>query len=285
MAEIINGKLVSAEIRQKIKAEVECFRGSFGRAPGLAVIQVGADPASSVYVRNKHRACLEVGISSFEISLAENTNEDTLVEKINELNDRADVDGILVQLPLPKHISEERVIEAIDESKDVDAFKPANVGKIMIGSYSLLPCTPAGVMELLKYYNVDISGKSCVVIGRSNIVGKPMSLLLLEKNGTVTVCHSKTKNLADITRGADIIVVAVGRPEFLTADMVKAGAVVVDVGINRLGDGRLVGDVKFDEVEKIASLITPVPGGVGPMTITMLLKNTLTPAKNRNKMD
>jgi len=285
MAEIINGKLVSAEIRQKIKAEVECFRGSFGRAPGLAVIQVGADPASSVYVRNKHRACLEVGISSFEISLAENTNEDTLVEKINELNDRADVDGILVQLPLPKHISEERVIEAIDESKDVDAFKPANVGKIMIGSYSLLPCTPAGVMELLKYYNVDISGKSCVVIGRSNIVGKPMSLLLLEKNGTVTVCHSKTKNLADITRGADIIVVAVGRPEFLTADMVKAGAVVVDVGINRLGDGRLVGDVKFDEVEKIASLITPVPGGVGPMTITMLLKNTLTAAKNRNKMD
>ena len=284
MAEIINGKLVSAEVRARIKEEVAAFSSYTGRAPGLAVIQVGSDPASSVYVRNKHKGCLEVGMNSYEISMPEDVSENDLINKITELNKDPSVDGMLVQLPLPKHISEERVINAIDEAKDVDAFKPANVGKIMLGSYDLLPCTPAGVMELLKYYGVSVEGKRCAVIGRSNIVGKPMAMLLLEQNGTVTVCHSRTKELAEVTSSSDIVVVAIGRPEFLTANMVKPGAVIIDVGINRLSDGRLVGDVKFDEVAKVASLITPVPGGVGPMTITMLLKNTLTAAKRRNNI-
>ena len=282
MAEIIDGKLVSKTLRENLKSEVDEFIATSSRTPGLAVILVGNDPASSVYVRNKHRACLEVGITSYQIELPEDTAEDVLLAKIDELNANDAVNGILVQLPLPKHINEEKVINRISPQKDVDAFHPENVGKIMIGKYDFLPCTPAGIVELLKYYNVDIAGKSCAVIGRSNIVGKPMALLLLERNGTVTVCHSKTRNLAEITRNSDIVVVAIGRAEFLTADMVKPGAVIIDVGINRLENGRLVGDVKFDEVSQIASMITPVPGGVGPMTITMLLKNTLSAAKNQN---
>ncbi len=283
MAEIISGKLVSAEVRKNITNEVSEFVAKTGVIPGLAVILVGNNPASAVYVRNKHKACLEVGMNSYEITMTEDTTEEALLAKIKELNNDPAVHGILVQLPLPKHIDEEKVINSIDPSKDVDAFHPQNVGKIMIGNYDFLPCTPAGVMELLKFYNVDIKGKECVIIGRSNIVGKPMALLLLAENGTVTVCHSKTVDLSSITRRADILVVAIGRADFVTADMVKPGAVVIDVGINRKDDGKLCGDVKFDEVEKIASKITPVPGGVGPMTITMLLKNTLTAAKKHSK--
>ena len=278
---IIDGKEVSAKLRQDIKLQVEEFTSSTGKTPGLAVILVGNNPASAVYVRNKHKACLETGINSYQIELPEAISEDELLLKIDELNADSNVNGILVQLPLPRHISEEKVINRISPEKDVDAFHPQNVGKIMIGNYSFLPCTPAGIIELLNYYNVDIESKSCVVIGRSNIVGKPMALLLLEKNGTVTICHSRTKGLKDICLSADIIVVAIGKPEFLTADMVKPGAVIIDVGINRLDDGRLVGDVSFADVSKVASMITPVPGGVGPMTITMLLKNTLTAAKNQ----
>ncbi len=279
MVKIIDGKFVSAKIREQISQDVSEFTKKYGYAPGLAVVVVGSDPASAVYVRNKHRACLDVGITSYQIALPEQTDEQTLLNKIDELNNDKNVHGILVQLPLPKHINEEKIIERISPIKDVDAFHPANVGRIMIGKYSFLPCTPAGIIALLDYYKVEIEGKRCVVVGRSNIVGKPMSLLLLEKNGTVTVCHSRTKNLGDITREADILVVAIGKPNFLTADMVKEGAVVIDVGINRLADGKLAGDVQYDEVEKIASMITPVPGGVGPMTITMLLKNTLAAAK------
>ena len=243
MAEIISGKIVSQKVREEIKSEVQAFSAKYGTKPGLAVIVVGNDPASAVYVRNKHKACLDVGITSYQIELPEETREDELLTKIDALNADPKVNGILVQLPLPKHISEQKVINRISPSKDVDAFHPENVGKITIGSYELLPCTPAGIMELLRHYNVEVAGKRCAVIGRSNIVGKPMALLLTEKNGTVTLCHSRTKNLADITKDADIIVVAIGKPEFLTADMVKEGAVVIDVGINRLADGRLVGDV------------------------------------------
>jgi methylenetetrahydrofolate dehydrogenase (NADP+)/methenyltetrahydrofolate cyclohydrolase len=282
MAEIISGKIVSEKLRLELKDSISKFIVESGHTPGLAVVLVGEDPASRVYVRNKHKACLEVGINSYEINLPGDTTEEKLISVIDELNSDNNVDGILVQLPLPKHINEERVINRINPNKDVDAFSPANVGKIMIGNYTFLPCTPAGVMELLKHYNIAIEGKNCVVVGRSNIVGKPMAMLLLEKNGTVTVCHSRTQNIGEICRYADIIVVAVGRAGFLKADMVKPGAVVIDVGINRGTDGKLYGDVAFDEVEKIASYITPVPGGVGPMTITMLLKNTLSAAKNQN---
>ncbi len=280
MAEIIDGKLVSNKLREELKVEIENFKNEFGITPGLAVIMVGDNPASAVYVRNKHKACADVGITSYQIELPAETSEDELLSKIDELNADKNVHGILVQLPLPKHISEEKVINRICADKDVDAFHPINVGKIMIGNYSFLPCTPAGIMELLRYYNVDITGKKCVVVGRSNIVGKPMALLLLEKHGTVTVCHSRTRELSEITKAADILVVAIGKAGFLTADMVKDGAVVIDVGINRLPDGRLSGDVDFEAVAEHASLITPVPGGVGPMTITMLLKNTLTAAKS-----
>ena len=281
MAELISGKIVSQKVRGEIASDVEAFKAEFGYAPGLAVVLVGNDPASAVYVRNKHKGCLEVGITSYQIEMPEETSEDELLAKIDELNSNPKVNGILVQLPLPKHINEDKVINRISPKKDVDAFHPENVGRIVIGNYDFLPCTPAGIVELLKHYNVEIQGKSCCVVGRSNIVGKPMALLLTERNGTVTLCHSKTQNLADITKNSDILVVAIGKPEFLTADMVKDGAVVIDVGINRLSDGRLVGDVKFDEVEKKASMITPVPGGVGPMTITMLLRNTLTAAKKQ----
>ncbi len=280
MAEMISGKLVSSEVRKALTAEIQCFKDKTGIAPGLAVILVGNNPASAVYVRNKHKACLEVGINSYEITMPEETTEEELLSKIDELNRDDKVHGILVQLPLPKHISEDRVINSINPAKDVDAFHPVNVGKIVSGKYDFIPCTPAGIMELLHFYNVEISGKECVVIGRSNIVGKPMALLLLAENGTVTVCHSRTKDLRETAKRADILVVAIGKPKFVGADMVKPGAVVIDVGINRMDDGKLCGDVDFDEVEKIASMITPVPGGVGPMTITMLLKNTLTAAKS-----
>ena len=279
MAELIDGKLVTSEVRKRISDEISKFKEESGVTPGLAVILVGNDPASAVYVRNKHKGCLEVGINSFEITMPEQTTEEELLEKIEMLNKDERVHGILVQLPLPKHISEDRVLNAISPKKDVDAFHPENVGKIMLGKYAFLPCTPAGIMELLAFYNVEIEGKECVVLGRSNIVGKPMSQLLLAKNGTVTVCHSRTKNLADVTRRADILVVAIGKAKFVGRDMVKDGAIVIDVGINRLPDGKLCGDVDFDAVADVASMITPVPGGVGPMTITMLLKNTLTAAK------
>ncbi len=281
MAKIIDGKIVSAALKQKVADEVTDFKAKHGRAPALAVIMVGNNPASAVYVRNKHKACEAVGMLSYEYNLPEATTEDELLTIVKELNTRKDVDGILVQLPLPKHINEEIVINNISPEKDVDAFHPVNTGKILIGNYDFLPCTPAGVMEMLSYYNIDIAGKECVVLGRSNIVGKPMALLLLGANGTVTVCHSRTKDLKDVTKRADILVVAIGKAKFVTADMVKPGAVVIDVGINRLDDGKLAGDVDFDEVSKIADAITPVPGGVGPMTIAVLMKNTLTAAKRR----
>ena len=281
MAELISGKVVSASVREEIKREVEELKDKKSIVPGLAVILVGDDPASAVYVRNKHKGCIETGIRSYQIELPTDTSEEELLSKIDELNADSDVHGILVQLPLPKHISEQKVIDRISPKKDVDAFHPQNVGKIMLGTYEFLPCTPAGVMELLKYYNVSIEGKECVVLGRSNIVGKPMAHLLLAKNGTVTVCHSRTKNLGDVTRRADILVVAIGKAKFVGADMIKPGAVVIDVGINRGEDGKLCGDVDFDAVSDVASMITPVPGGVGPMTITMLLKNTLTAAKKK----
>ena len=279
MAELIDGKLVTAEVRKKTAEEISNFKETYGITPGLAVILVGDDPASAVYVRNKHKGCVEVGINSYEIKMPKETTEEELLGDIDRLNEDANVHGILVQLPLPKHISEERVLNRISPKKDVDAFHPENVGKIMLGKYAFLPCTPAGIMELLDFYNVDIEGKECVVLGRSNIVGKPMSQLLLAKNGTVTICHSRTKNLAEVTKRADILVVAIGKARFVGKEMVKEGAVVIDVGINRMPDGKLAGDVDFDAVSEVASMITPVPGGVGPMTITMLLKNTLTAAK------
>ena len=281
MAEIIDGKLVSRTVRENIASEVKEFKEKYGVTPGLAVILVGDNPASAVYVRNKHKGCIEVGMESFEIKMAEDTREQELLSSIDELNLREDVHGILVQLPLPKHIDEEKVINRISPDKDVDAFHPVNVGKIMIGNYDFLPCTPAGIMELLAFYNVDLSGKECVVVGRSNIVGKPMAMLLLGKNGTVTVCHSRTKDLPEVTKRADVLVVAIGKAGFVTADMIKPGAVVIDVGINRLDDGKLSGDVDFTGAMEVASLVTPVPGGVGPMTITMLLRNTLTAAKRK----
>ena len=283
MAELIDGKLVSAKIREKIACDVANFKKETGVTPGLAVIIVGENPASIVYVRNKHKACVEAGMNSIEVKMPESTTEEELLSKICELNHDPAVHGILVQLPLPKHIDETNVLNSILPAKDVDAFHPVNVGKIMIGNYNLLPCTPAGVMDLLDYYGVELSGKRAVVIGRSNIVGKPMALLLLERNATVTVCHSRTADISEYTKSADVIVVAVGRPRFLKADMVKPGAVVVDVGINRLDDGKLCGDADFDNLLDVASLITPVPGGVGPMTITTLLKNTLSAAKEQIK--
>lgn len=283
MAKIIDGKVISAEIRAEIKDETQVFVSEHGYAPGLAVIIVGTDPASQVYVRNKKRACEEVGFVSESYDLPEETTEEELIALIEMLNCAKHIHGILVQLPLPKHINEKRVLLTIVPDKDVDAFHPENVGKIMIGDYSFLPCTPAGVMQLIERSGISVAGKRCVVIGRSNIVGKPMAMLLLHANGTVTICHSKTENLAQICRDADILVASIGKANFVGADMVKEGAVVIDVGINRLSDGKLCGDVNFSEVEPKASCITPVPGGVGPMTITMLMKNTLTAAKEQSK--
>lgn len=282
-AQIIDGKKLAAETRAEIAAQVEVQKAA-GVTPGLAVIIVGENPASQVYVRNKHKACGEVGMYSEVIELPGDTTEDMLLAKIAELNEDDKIDGILVQLPLPKHIDEEKIICAIRPDKDVDAFHPVNTGKIMIGNPDFLPCTPAGVMVMLKKTGIDITGKHCVVVGRSNIVGKPMAMLLLGANGTVTVCHSKTKDLAAVTREADILVVAIGRADFITGDMVKKGAVVIDVGMNRREDGKLTGDVDFASASEAASYITPVPGGVGPMTITMLLQNTLTASKLHHKL-
>ncbi len=277
---IIDGRAVSAAVRERIKKETAEFISATGITPGLAVVLVGENPASQVYVRNKHRACGEVGFLSRVCTLPTETTEKELLDLLAELNADPSIHGILVQLPLPKHISEEAVILAIDPRKDVDAFHPQNVGGVMTGNYDFVPCTPAGVMELLSHYRIDPAGKHCVIVGRSNIVGKPQALLMLEKNATVTVCHSKTADLAAFTRMADILVVAVGRERLITADMVKDGAVVIDVGMNRTAEGKLCGDVDFESVSEVASHITPVPGGVGPMTITMLMQNTLTAAKN-----
>ena len=279
MANLINGKEIAAQVKAEVAKDAEQLAEKFGATPGLAVVIVGDDPASKIYVRNKKKACEEVGFYSEEIALHEKTSQKELLDLIDTLNKRVDIDGILVQLPLPKHLNEKTIIGAISPKKDVDAFSPFNVGRVMIGEYRFLPCTPAGVMELIKSTGVEIEGKNCVVIGRSNIVGKPMAMMLLHENGTVTVCHSKTQNLAEVTSKADILVSAVGKANFVTADMVKEGAVVIDVGMNHDDEGKLCGDVKFDEVEPKAGYITPVPGGVGPMTIAMLMKNTLTAAK------
>ncbi len=278
MAKIIDGKAVAAGLRAQMTEEVAVLKAQ-GQEIGLAVIIVGDDPASRVYVNNKKKACAEVGIRSEEFALPADTTQEQLLSVVQTLNARDDIHGILCQLPLPKHLDDKAVIAAIDPNKDVDAFHTENVGHIMIGDYQFLPCTPAGVMELLKAADVEIAGKHCVVIGRSNIVGKPMGMLLLHENGTVTICHSRTQNLKEICASADILVAAVGRAKFVTADMVKPGAAVIDVGMNRDENGKLCGDVDFAAVEPIAGCITPVPGGVGPMTITMLLKNTITAAK------
>ena len=281
MAVILDGKAVSAKVKEEVKEEVESLKKQ-GVSVGLAVIIVGNDPASRTYVNNKKKACEAAGILSEEYALPEETTQEELLALVRELNQKDSINGILCQLPLPKQLDEEAVIAAISEKKDVDAFSAVNVGHIMIGDYSFLPCTPAGIMEILRRYNIDVAGKECVVIGRSNIVGKPMAMLLLHQNGTVTICHSKTKNLKDVTSRADILVAAVGIPHFVTADMVKEGAVVIDVGMDRDENGKLCGDVDFAAVEPKASYITPVPGGVGPMTIATLLKNTVTAAKQQN---
>lgn len=285
MAKLISGKAVSAALRTQIREETAALRENHGIHPGLAVVLVGNDPASQIYVRNKQKACEEVGFRAFEYRLNENSTQEQLLDLIRILNKDDKVHGILVQLPLPKHIDEQTVILTIAPEKDVDAFHPMNVGRIMIGNYEFLPCTPAGVMELIDSTGVDLNGANCVVVGRSNIVGKPMAMLLLHRNATVTICHSRTRNLAEVCAGADILVSAVGKPHFIRADMVKDGAVVIDVGMNHDENGKLCGDVEFAEVEPKASYITPVPGGVGPMTITMLLKNTLHAAKLMNHLD
>lgn len=276
---LINGKEIAAAVRAELKADSATFVAKHGYAPGLAVVIVGEDPASQIYVRNKARACEEVGFCSEVHRLPAGTEQAALNALIDRLNADSRIHGILVQLPLPAHLDAEEVTLRIDPRKDVDAFHPFNVGRILLGDPIFLPCTPAGVMELLRRSGIDPSGKRCVVIGRSNIVGKPMAMLLLAANGTVTVCHSRTVGLADITREADILVSAVGRANFVTADMVKPGAVVIDVGMNRDASGKLVGDVDFPSVSPLCSFITPVPGGVGPMTITMLLRNTLVAAE------
>ncbi|NLP48288.1 MAG: bifunctional methylenetetrahydrofolate dehydrogenase/methenyltetrahydrofolate cyclohydrolase FolD [Clostridiales bacterium] len=274
MYNLIDGKKVAADVLDKVAHEAQELK-SQGKEVTLAVIIVGDDPASRVYVNHKRKDCEKVGIRSLEYALAEDTKQEELMALINELNGREDVDGILCQLPIPKHLDEKAVLKAISPAKDVDAFHPTNVGYIMLGDYTFLPCTPAGVMELLYAYDIPIEGKHCVVVGRSNIVGKPMSMLMLKENATVTVCHSRTRDLASITKQADILVAAVGRAKFITADMVKEGAVVIDVGMNRDEEGKLCGDVDFDSVAPKSSAITPVPGGVGPMTRAMLLENTI----------
>lgn len=272
---LIDGKAVSAAVKERIKKEIEEKKLEIG----LAVVIVGNDQASRVYVNNKKKACEFCGITSYEYALPEETTEEQLLELVDKLNNDNKVNGILVQLPLPKQIDEKKIIEHISPEKDVDAFNAVNVGKIMIGNYSFLPCTPAGVMELIKSTGTEISGKECVVIGRSNIVGKPMAMLLLHENATVTICHSRTKNLKEVCSRADILVSAVGKANFVTSDMVKEGAVVIDVGMNRNSEGKLCGDVDFDNVKEKCSFITPVPGGVGPMTIAMLMENTLRAGK------
>ncbi|MBQ7399020.1 MAG: bifunctional methylenetetrahydrofolate dehydrogenase/methenyltetrahydrofolate cyclohydrolase FolD [Clostridia bacterium] len=283
MAVIIDGKAVSAKLREEIKNESAAFEKETGIRPGLAVIIVGDDPASQIYVRNKGKACEEVGFYSEIHRLAAETTEEELLSLVHRLNANDKIHGILVQSPLPSHLDEALIVNNIDYNKDVDAFHPVNVGKIMLGDYNFLPCTPAGVMELLKAYDIDVTGKEVAVVGRSNIVGKPQAMLMLHANATVTICHSRTKNLSEVLRRADVVVMAIGKAKFLKADMIKDGAVVIDVGMDRDENGKLCGDVDFEECEKKASYITPVPGGVGPMTITMLMKNTLTAAKTSVK--
>ena len=283
MAIIIDGKKVSAQVKEQVRIETEELVKK-GIKPGLAVIIVGDDPASRVYVNNKKKACEKVGFLSKEFALPATTTQEELLALVNELNEDKEINGILCQLPLPKGLDEKAVIEAISPLKDVDAFHASNVGKIMIGDYDFLPCTPAGVMEMLHSYNIPVEGKECVVIGRSNIVGKPMAMLLLHENGTVTITHSRTKNLKEVTKRADILVAAIGKPKFVTADMVKESAVVIDVGMDRDENGKLCGDVDFENVKEKCSAITPVPGGVGPMTIAVLMKNTLKACKIQNNL-
>ncbi len=283
MAVLIDGKAVSAKVKAQVAQETEELKAK-GVCPGLAVVIVGDDPASRIYVNNKKKACAAAGIYSEEHALPGDTTQEELLDLIDALNKREEIHGILVQSPLPKGLDEAAVVEKIDPQKDVDAFHAYNVGKIMQGKYTFLPCTPAGVIELIKSTGVDICGKQCVVIGRSDIVGKPMAMLLLHENGTVTICHSRTRNLGEICKSADILVSAVGKAHFVTGDMVKPGAVVIDVGMNRDENGKLCGDVEFSEAEPVAGYITPVPGGVGPMTIAMLLKNTLTAARLQNRL-
>lgn len=283
MAIIIDGKKVSAQVKEQVRIETEELVKK-GIKPGLAVIIVGDDPASRVYVNNKKKACEKVGFLSKEFALPATTTQEELLALVNELNEDREINGILCQLPLPKGLDEKAVIEAISPLKDVDAFHASNVGKIMIGDYDFLPCTPAGVMEMLHSYNIPVEGKECVVIGRSNIVGKPMAMLLLHENGTVTITHSRTKNLKEVTKRADILVAAIGKPKFVTADMVKEGAVVIDVGMDRDENGKLCGDVDFENVKEKCFAITPVPGGVGPMTIAVLMKNTLKACKIQNNL-
>lgn len=280
MYRLIDGKAISAAVKERVKNGVAELNKK-GISVGLAVIIVGEDPASKIYVANKKKACEQLGIRSIEYALDANTTEEELLNLINTLNNEKNVNGILCQLPLPKHLDEKIIINAISPEKDVDAFHPHNVGRIMIGDFDFVPCTPAGIMEMLAFEGIEVEGKSCVVIGRSNIVGKPMGMLLLHKNGTVIICHSRTKNLKEVCLNADILVAAVGKANFVTADMVKDGAVVIDVGMNR-ANGHLCGDVDFESVKEKASYITPVPGGVGPMTIAMLMQNTLTAAKKQN---
>ena len=281
-AKIIDGKQVAARCREELKQQVAALRAR-GIIPGLAVILVGEDPASQVYVRNKHRACEELGIHSEQYTLSADTDRQTLLDLIMELNGREEIDGILVQLPLPGHLDEKEILSAIDPAKDVDSFHPQNVGRLVIGDYFFAPCTPSGILTLIDSAGVDLTGKECVVIGRSNIVGKPMALMLLHRNATVTVCHSKTRDLPSVTRRADVLISAVGKAGFVTADMVKPGAVVIDVGMNRNQAGKLCGDVDFESVSRVAGYLTPVPGGVGPMTITMLLRSTVLSAQYRRK--
>ncbi|WP_407724776.1 bifunctional methylenetetrahydrofolate dehydrogenase/methenyltetrahydrofolate cyclohydrolase FolD [Ruminococcus sp. JL13D9] len=283
--QIIDGKKVSANVKERVRLECERLVKEHGVTPGLAVVIVGDDPASRVYVNNKKKACELVGFKSEEYALPAETTQEELLSLVDTLNNKDDINGILVQLPLPKHLDDKSVIERISPKKDVDAFHAVNVGKIMLGEYDFLPCTPAGVMEMLHQYEIPVEGKQCVVIGRSNIVGKPMGMLLLHENGTVTICHSRTKNLKEVCQRADILVAAVGRAKFVTADMVKDGAVVIDVGMNRDENGKLCGDVDFENVKDKCSYITPVPGGVGPMTIATLMKNTIKACKIQNGIE
>lgn len=279
MPVIIDGKKISAEIKEELKAKTAEYKEK-GVEITLAVIQVGSDPASSVYVGNKKKACEYIGIRSLAYELPEETSQEKLLDLIRELNNRSDVNGILVQLPLPKHIDESLVIETIDKKKDVDGFHPMNVGALAIGQKGFVSCTPFGVIQLLKRSGIEIKGKECVIVGRSNIVGKPMALLLLRENGTVTITHSATKDLKEVAKRADILVVAMGKPKFITADYVKEGAVVIDVGIHRDENNKLCGDVDYDSVIEKVSAITPVPGGVGPMTIAMLMYNCVQSVEN-----
>lgn len=274
MAKIIDGKAISLQIKDELKEQVSAYKEQ-GIEITLAVVKVGNDPASAVYVRNKEKACEYIGVTSRTLALPEETTEEELLNTVRELNEDNSVNGILVQLPLPKHIDESKILLAIDPKKDVDGFHPVNVGKMVIGEDTFLPCTPAGIIEMIKRTDIDIEGKECVVIGRSNIVGKPMALLMLRENATVTIAHSRTADLKEVTKRADILVAAIGKAKFVTADYVKEGAVVIDVGMDRDENGKLCGDVDYDDVSKVASAITPVPGGVGPMTVTMLLVNCL----------